>query len=204
MKGRSGLEADRLEERRLVAWETCLHAEVELGRLDTALADTERLLAEHPLRPQLVLTLMLARHRGGRQADALAAYRTYRDRLDAELGLDGHGSAGARSRNPPRRGPSCGRLCAGWRSPGSGDEQEPPDQPTRPAHTVRRARTGPSRGYDPPAAGRRSTPDPDRPRGRRQDEARASGCGRRARPLRGWRVLRPSGTDPRSESGSSR
>ncbi|HEV2591700.1 MAG TPA: BTAD domain-containing putative transcriptional regulator [Gaiellaceae bacterium] len=80
-------EAERLDESRLVAYETCLDAELQLGQVDAVLVDAESLLAKHPLRPQLVRTVMLARLATGRQASALAAYREHQRRLSAELGL---------------------------------------------------------------------------------------------------------------------
>jgi DNA-binding SARP family transcriptional activator/DNA-binding CsgD family transcriptional regulator len=86
-EGSLRLEAARLDEARLVAHEAYLEAQLRLGELDSVLTDVDRLLAEHPLRSQFVRTIMLARYRAGRQADALAAYRDYRLRLDAELGL---------------------------------------------------------------------------------------------------------------------
>ncbi len=86
-EGSLRMEAERLDESRLAAYEACLDAELRLGRLDTVLVDAERLLAEHPLRPQLVRTVMLARFGLGRQAAALAAYHDHRRRLDSELGL---------------------------------------------------------------------------------------------------------------------
>ncbi|MGH3001428.1 MAG: BTAD domain-containing putative transcriptional regulator [Gaiellaceae bacterium] len=86
-EGSLRLEGERLDDSRLAAYEACLDAELRLGRVETVLVDAERLLAEHPLRPQLVRTVMLARQRAGRQADALAAYHDHRRRLDTELGL---------------------------------------------------------------------------------------------------------------------
>jgi predicted ATPase/DNA-binding SARP family transcriptional activator len=86
-EGSLRMDAERLDETRLVAYEVYLDAELRLGRLNTVLVDAERLLAEHPLRPHLVRTVMLARASAGRHADALAAYHEHRWRLDAELGL---------------------------------------------------------------------------------------------------------------------
>ena len=86
-EGALQMEAERLDEARLTAYEACLDAELQLGRIDTVLVEAERLFAEHPLRPQLVGTVMLARLGAGREADALAAYQEHRRRLDTELGL---------------------------------------------------------------------------------------------------------------------
>jgi predicted ATPase/DNA-binding SARP family transcriptional activator len=81
------LEAERLEERRLEACEAWLDAELQTGGIDTAAAEAERLLADHPLRERLVRLVMLAHYGAGRQVEALDAFRAYRARLDEELGL---------------------------------------------------------------------------------------------------------------------
>ena len=81
-------EAARLEELRLAAVEARIEADLALGRHDALSAELEQLVAEHPLREQLQAQLMLALYRGGRQADALAAYRRVRDLLAGELGID--------------------------------------------------------------------------------------------------------------------
>ncbi len=81
-------EAARLDELRLAAWEGRIEADLALGRHDGLTAELERLVAEHPLRERLHGQLMLALYRGGRQADALAAYRRVRDLLAGELGID--------------------------------------------------------------------------------------------------------------------
>ena len=76
----------RLEELRLAAHEELMDAELALGRCPVA--ELERLVREHPLRERLRGQLMLALHRSGRQADALAVYRRGRETLIAELGLE--------------------------------------------------------------------------------------------------------------------
>ena len=81
-------EAARLEELRLAAVEARIDADLALGRHDALTAELEQLVAGHPLREQLHGQLMLALYRGGRQADALAAYRRVRDLLAGELGID--------------------------------------------------------------------------------------------------------------------
>jgi DNA-binding SARP family transcriptional activator len=81
-------EAARLEESRLAAWEDRLEAELELGRQSQVIGELESLVAKHPLRERPVGLLMLALYRGGRQADALDAYRRARETLVDELGID--------------------------------------------------------------------------------------------------------------------
>ena len=81
-------EAARLEESRLAAWEDRLEAELELGRQSQVVGELESLVAKHPLRERPVGLLMLALYRGGRQADALDAYRRARETLVEELGID--------------------------------------------------------------------------------------------------------------------
>jgi YVTN family beta-propeller protein len=81
-------EAARLEELRLAAVEARIDADLALGGHDALTAELEQLVAGHPLRERLHGQLILALYRGGRQADALAAYRRVRDLLAGELGID--------------------------------------------------------------------------------------------------------------------
>ena len=74
-----------LEEARLVATEDRLDADLALGRHRELVAELETLIRLHPLRQQLRGQLMLALHRSGRQADALAAYRVARRTLADQL-----------------------------------------------------------------------------------------------------------------------
>ena len=79
-------EIARLEELRLAAFEELM--EVELARGHVPVAELERLVAEHPLRERLRGQLMTALYRGGRQAEALAAYHQGREALMDQLGLE--------------------------------------------------------------------------------------------------------------------
>ena len=81
-------EALHLEELRLVAIEERIEAEIAAGRGPELVPELEALVSAHPLRERLQVQLMLALYAGGRQSDALAAYRTARDRLRTELGIE--------------------------------------------------------------------------------------------------------------------
>ena len=81
-------EAERLEELRLTCLGERIEADLALGRHAELVAELQALVGEHPLRESLRAQLMLALYRGGRQADALAAYRDARRVLADELGLD--------------------------------------------------------------------------------------------------------------------
>jgi class 3 adenylate cyclase len=81
-------EIRRLDELRLAALEERIAADLELGRHGELIAELEALVREHPLRERVRALLMLALYRGGRQAEALAAYRDGRRLFDEELGLE--------------------------------------------------------------------------------------------------------------------
>src|SRR4051794_15278373 len=80
-------EAERLEERRLVALEDRIESDLAGGGGAQLVPELEGLTQAHPFRERLTAQLMLALYRAGRQADALAAMRAARERLDDELGL---------------------------------------------------------------------------------------------------------------------
>ncbi|MEU4927769.1 BTAD domain-containing putative transcriptional regulator [Streptomyces yokosukanensis] len=94
----SGLPADlggyalvqRLEEARLLLLEWRYDAELSLGgaRLAEVVPELAALVAEYPLREAYHRQLMLALHRTGRQAEALAVHRDLRARLIEELGVE--------------------------------------------------------------------------------------------------------------------
>lgn len=81
-------EAQRLGERRLVALQRLIEAELACGRAGDLVPEIEALVDAHPTREGLRAQLMLALYRVGRQADALAAYQDLRTVLREELGLD--------------------------------------------------------------------------------------------------------------------
>lgn len=84
----AGGEAERLEEARSRVLEDRIRVDLDLGAAAEVVPELEALVAAHPFREQLVLQLMLALYRCGRQADALDAYQQCRRRLSDELGLE--------------------------------------------------------------------------------------------------------------------
>jgi YVTN family beta-propeller protein len=87
-EGAIAVEAERLEERRLLALEGRIDAELALGGGPELVGELERLVGEHPFRERLVGQLMLSLYRAGRSAEALAAYQAFRRRFAEELGLE--------------------------------------------------------------------------------------------------------------------
>jgi DNA-binding SARP family transcriptional activator len=81
-------EIARLEERRLVALEERIEADLALGRHDDLVGELEALIVKNPLRERLRGQLMLALYRSGRQSEALAAYQDARGKLVEELGIE--------------------------------------------------------------------------------------------------------------------
>jgi WD40 repeat protein/DNA-binding SARP family transcriptional activator len=81
-------EIARLEERRWVAFEERVEAELALGRHADLVSELEAAVAEQPLREHLHAQLMLALYRCGRQAEALEAYRTARRTLVEAVGVE--------------------------------------------------------------------------------------------------------------------
>ncbi len=81
-------EIARLEELRLAVLEDRIDADLACGRHAELVGELEALVAEHPLGERLRRQLVLALYRGGRQAEALEAYRAARQMLSEELGLE--------------------------------------------------------------------------------------------------------------------
>ncbi|MEU0965932.1 BTAD domain-containing putative transcriptional regulator [Streptomyces sp. NPDC005917] len=80
----------RVEEARLLLMEWRYDAELAIGgpRLGGVVPELAALVAEYPLREAYHRQLMLALHRTGRQAEALAVHRDLRNRLIEELGVE--------------------------------------------------------------------------------------------------------------------
>ena len=87
-EARRAAESEHLDELRLTALELRLDAELACGRHDAVVAELEKLTAEHPYREKFLQQRLLALYRCGRQAEALEVYRTARDLLAEDLGLD--------------------------------------------------------------------------------------------------------------------
>lgn len=87
-EGRVQLAAERLEDLLASAHESRVDADLALGRHEQVATELRTLVARYPLRERLREQLMLALYRGGRQADALAAYQDARHAFADELGLD--------------------------------------------------------------------------------------------------------------------
>ena len=81
-------EVARLEELRIGAVEDRLDALLSLGRHRECAVELERLTVAHPRRERLHGLLMIALHRAGRTAEALAIYRDLAERLIDDLGLE--------------------------------------------------------------------------------------------------------------------
>jgi DNA-binding SARP family transcriptional activator/WD40 repeat protein len=81
-------ESRRLGEMRVVAREQRAAALITIGHQHRALPDLEGLMVEHPLRERPVSLLMQALHATGRQAEALRAFRRFRQHLADETGLE--------------------------------------------------------------------------------------------------------------------
>lgn len=81
-------EIQRCSERKLAALEELYGAELRRGRHAAIIDELSDSVRQHPLRERMHGLLMTALHQGGRQADALAAYRNAQEILVEELGLE--------------------------------------------------------------------------------------------------------------------
>jgi len=81
-------QSAHLEDLHLACLEDRIEADLALGRHADLVGELEALVVSLPLRERLRGQLMLALHRSGRHAEALDAYRRFRETLDRELGLE--------------------------------------------------------------------------------------------------------------------
>lgn len=82
------VEAARLEEQRLFAYEARTALRLELGQHAALISELAVVVAEHPLREQVRAQLMLAQYRAGRRAEALQTFRTGRRCSIEEVGVE--------------------------------------------------------------------------------------------------------------------
>ncbi|MDF3300643.1 AfsR/SARP family transcriptional regulator [Streptomyces tropicalis] len=131
----------RLDEARLLLLEWRYDAELALGgpRLGGLVPELAALAAEYPLREAYHRQLMLALHRTGRRAEALAVHRDLRARLVGELGVE-PGPAVREAHLEVLRGPAAegGEPAVHGQSPAPEDDMtaqpSPAQLPPPPAH----------------------------------------------------------------------
>jgi predicted ATPase/DNA-binding SARP family transcriptional activator len=81
-------EAARLDDLRLATVERRIEQELEEGEHEAVVPELDRLVVEHPYRERLRGLLMVALYRGGRQVEALEAFREARRTLLEDLGVE--------------------------------------------------------------------------------------------------------------------
>ncbi|MGN6472265.1 MAG: alpha/beta fold hydrolase [Mycobacteriales bacterium] len=101
-------EAARLEEIRLTCLEDLHDVRLAVGRHRESLADLEVLTRSHPFRERVWALRIVALYRAQRQSEALEAYRTIRDRLADELGVEPGGELRELHQAVLRQDPSLG------------------------------------------------------------------------------------------------
>jgi YVTN family beta-propeller protein len=84
----SAAAAGRLEELRLATLEEAIESDLARGRHVELVPELDGIVAEHPFRERFRAQQMVALYRSGRQADALAAYRSARTAFVDELGIE--------------------------------------------------------------------------------------------------------------------
>ncbi|MFZ4240680.1 BTAD domain-containing putative transcriptional regulator [Streptomyces murinus] len=150
----------RLEEARLILLKWRYDAELALGgtRLTALVPELSALVAEHPFREAYHRQLMLALHRTGRQAEALAVHRDLRARLIEELGVE-PGPAMREAHVEVLRGSDGSDGSDAWLPEdeeegedagegGGGGESRRPTEAARPAGERNRPEHSPARGGD--------------------------------------------------------
>src|SRR5215472_2446378 len=142
------IEAARLEERRLLVTEEHIGLELDLGRHEDLVGDLFALVRAHPLRERLRGLLMLALHRAGRRAEALAVYQDGRRQLVETLGVEPGPQLRAMHQAVLRDEPAGrqGALPGQQGDQGSGEEAPPRDQAGRvqPGPALAAARRAPA------------------------------------------------------------
>jgi len=140
---------DRLDDVRARAVEVWAASQLDLGRPEAAIGELTGLLAARPLRERCCELLMLALHRSGRTAEALAVYRRSREQLVEQTGLEPSAALSALHHrllagDPPAVEPAA--VEPGARRPPASRPQPVASVPVVPADHARRdvvpARTG--------------------------------------------------------------
>jgi DNA-binding SARP family transcriptional activator len=81
-------EVPRLDEQRMLATERRIELDLVLGRHRQVISEVRELVSRYPLRERYWYLLIQALHRSGWRADALAAYRSGREVITRELGVE--------------------------------------------------------------------------------------------------------------------
>ncbi|WP_344745869.1 BTAD domain-containing putative transcriptional regulator [Streptosporangium vulgare] len=131
----AGAEIARLENARLAARQDHAAARLAMGADVQAVGELESLVCEHPLAERSWELLALALYRSGRQADALAALRTARERLVEELGVDPGPSLRAMEAAILRQDPALNSK--GPEKAGTATEASEPRKPGEPGKPAR-------------------------------------------------------------------
>ncbi|MFF3545657.1 BTAD domain-containing putative transcriptional regulator [Streptomyces platensis] len=159
-------QRDRLTEVCVTAQEELFDCGLELagqaGPLGDSIAGLRAFAAEHPLRERTQALLMLALHRAGRRAEALAVYAATRRTLDAELGT-GPGAELRALYGELRERPGGYRRGSGsGAGPGAEPVSGPAGAPAR-FDGARPARPGPAHPRPDDSRDRPSRPTPNAP-----------------------------------------
>jgi DNA-binding SARP family transcriptional activator len=85
---RLGIEVTRLEESRLAVLESRIEADLRIGRHNTLLSELAVLAARYPIHENLCAQYMIALYRSGRHWRALEIFKSLRQTLVDELGVE--------------------------------------------------------------------------------------------------------------------
>ena len=127
-----------LEEERRAAAMQRIEYDLTSGRHTELIGEIEQLSVAYPLDESLIASLMLALYRSGRQGDALAAYRDFRDQHVREQGIEPGPALAELHARILRRDP--GLMMRTDPRPGASGPPRPPDTlPPDPGQLIGRA-----------------------------------------------------------------